>query len=59
VAEVFGTHRQALLAAASEVFAERGVDASVAQIADRAGIAKGTVFGHFSSKEARLAAITA
>jgi AcrR family transcriptional regulator len=50
-------NRQALLAAASDVFAEQGVDASVAQIAARAGIGKGTVFGHFPSKETLLAAI--
>jgi AcrR family transcriptional regulator len=33
------------------------MDASVAQIATRAGVAKGTLFGHFSSKDALLTAI--
>ncbi|QUQ64142.1 TetR family transcriptional regulator [Kutzneria sp. CA-103260] len=49
--------RRALLAAASDVFAELGTDASVAQVAARAGIGKGTVFGHFPTKETLLAAI--
>ncbi|MFD4669952.1 TetR/AcrR family transcriptional regulator [Lentzea sp. NPDC058450] len=49
--------RRALLAAAADVFAELGIDASVAQVAARAGIGKGTVFGHFPTKESLLAAI--
>ncbi|WP_394618653.1 TetR/AcrR family transcriptional regulator [Lentzea sp. JNUCC 0626] len=49
--------RRALLAAAADVFAELGIDASVAQVAARAGIGKGTVFGHFPTKEALLTAI--
>ncbi|MER7742669.1 helix-turn-helix domain-containing protein [Streptomyces sp. NPDC096538] len=51
-------NRRLLLAAATEAFAERGVDVSMGEIAQRAGIAKGTVFRHFPSKNDLLAAIT-
>ncbi len=40
-------NRRQLLAAATEAFAERGVEVSMGEIAQRAGIAKGTVFRHF------------
>jgi AcrR family transcriptional regulator len=50
-------NRQLLLAAAADEFAERGLDASVADIARRAGIGKGTVFRHFATKDDLLAAI--
>lgn len=50
-------NREALLAAAEEEFAERGLAASVADIARRAGVAKGTVFRHFPTKEDLIAAI--
>src|SRR3954453_11137169 len=44
--------RDALLEAAVEVFAERGYrDASVDQIAARAGYSKGAIYFHFSGKE--------
>jgi AcrR family transcriptional regulator len=44
--------REALLEAALEVFAERGYrDASVDDIAARAGYSKGAVYWHFSSKD--------
>lgn len=44
--------RSALLEAAVEVFAERGYrDASVDEIAARAGYSKGAVYFHFSGKE--------
>ncbi len=44
--------RAAILAAAREVFAGRGFHgAGVEQIARKAGVAKGTVFLHFKSKE--------
>jgi len=51
-------NRQLLLRAAARAFAERGTDVSVAEIAQRAGIGKGTVFRHFPTKEDLLAAIT-
>ena len=50
-------NRRSLLAAAADEFAERGLDASVADIARRAGVGKGTVFRHFASKDDLLAAI--
>jgi AcrR family transcriptional regulator len=49
--------RDLLLAAAEDEFAERGLDASVADIARRAGVAKGTVFRHFATKEDLIAAV--
>ncbi|MET7860102.1 helix-turn-helix domain-containing protein [Streptomyces sp. NPDC005318] len=51
-------NRRLLLEAATAAFAERGVDVSMGEIAERAGVAKGTVFRHFASKEDLLAAIT-
>jgi AcrR family transcriptional regulator len=50
-------NRQVLLAAAAQAFAEIGTDVTVAEIAQRAGIAKGTVFRHFPAKEDLIAAI--
>jgi AcrR family transcriptional regulator len=50
-------NRELLLTAAEDEFAERGLDASIADIARRAGVAKGTVFRHFASKEELIAAI--
>jgi AcrR family transcriptional regulator len=50
-------NRRLLLEAAAEEFAERGLDASVADIARRAGVGKGTVFRHFATKDDLLAAI--
>ncbi|MEJ3750235.1 helix-turn-helix domain-containing protein [Actinomycetes bacterium KLBMP 9797] len=50
-------NRRSLLAAAADEFAERGLDASVADIARRAGVGKGTVFRHFATKDDLLAAI--
>ena len=47
-----------ILGAAQEVFTERGYyDASIDEIAARAGIAKGTVYLHFASKEDLLVAL--
>ncbi len=45
------------MAAAESEFAERGATASIADIARRAGVAKGTVFRHFATKEDLIAAI--
>jgi AcrR family transcriptional regulator len=50
-------NREQLLAAAEAEFAERGPAASVADIARRAGVAKGTVFRHFATKEDLIASI--
>jgi AcrR family transcriptional regulator len=46
-----------LLEAASECFAEQGVDVSVDEIARRAGVGHGTVFRRFPSKDALLSAV--
>jgi AcrR family transcriptional regulator len=50
-------NRKLLLAAAADEFAEHGLDASVADIARRAGVGKGTVFRHFATKDELIAAI--
>lgn len=41
-----------ILQAAREVFLERGVRATTADVAERAGVSEGTLFHHFKSKEA-------
>ncbi len=50
-------NRRVLLDAAAAVFAEHGTEVSISEIAQRAGIGKGTVFRHFASKENLVAAI--
>jgi len=52
-------NREAVLTAAEEEFAARGLEASISAIARRAGIAKGTVFRHFATKEDLATAIAA
>jgi AcrR family transcriptional regulator len=49
-------NRRALLDAAVQVFGERGLDATVAEIAARAGVGQGTAFRHFPTKEHLIAA---
>ena len=41
---------QAILDAASEVLAERGVGASIEEVARRAGVSKQTIYNHYRSK---------
>jgi AcrR family transcriptional regulator len=50
-------NRARILDAASAVFAEHGAEASTEQVAARAGVAIGTVFRHFPTKQDLLAAI--
>jgi AcrR family transcriptional regulator len=50
-------NRRRLIDAAAVVFAEQGLDASVSEIARRAGVGQGTVFRRFPSKERLIAAI--
>ncbi|MFI6519764.1 TetR/AcrR family transcriptional regulator [Spirillospora sp. NPDC050679] len=50
-------NRARILAAAEEVFAERGASASTEEVAARAGVAVGTVFRHFPTKRDLLTAI--
>jgi AcrR family transcriptional regulator len=52
-------NRALLLEAAEAEFVDRGLEASVADIARRAGVAKGTVFRHFATKDDLIAAIVA
>ncbi|GAA4236502.1 TetR/AcrR family transcriptional regulator [Actinomadura meridiana] len=50
-------NRARILAAAEGVFADNGPSASTEQIAVRAGVAIGTIFRHFPTKQALLQAI--
>jgi AcrR family transcriptional regulator len=50
-------NRERVIAAAAEVFAERGMDAGVPEIAQRAGVGKATVYRSFPSKEHLVAAV--
>ncbi|MGW5722572.1 TetR/AcrR family transcriptional regulator [Amycolatopsis sp. NPDC003865] len=52
-------NRERVLAAAEDEFAEQGIEASVSDIARRAGVAKGTVFSHFATKEELIVAVVA
>jgi AcrR family transcriptional regulator len=59
-AETKAATRQRILAAAAQLFASKGFDASTTRdIADAAGIAAGTVFNYFPTKEAILASMAA
>ncbi|TDC55114.1 TetR/AcrR family transcriptional regulator [Actinomadura sp. KC345] len=46
-----------LLAEAADAFAEHGTDFSLEQIARRAGVANGTLYGHFPTRRALLEAL--
>jgi AcrR family transcriptional regulator len=50
-------NHEALVAAAREVFAERGADASLEEIARRAGVGVGTLYRHFASREVLVEAV--
>jgi AcrR family transcriptional regulator len=50
-------NRQRILAAASEVFAESGLAASLDAVAERAGVGVGTVYRRFPDKEALIDAL--
>lgn len=50
-------NRRRLLDAATEMFCERGLDVGVAEIAQRAGVGRGTLFRNFPTKEQLIAAI--
>jgi AcrR family transcriptional regulator len=50
-------NRERLLAAAKAAFSERGADAPLEDIARRAGVGIGTLYRHFPSREALLAAV--
>jgi AcrR family transcriptional regulator len=67
MAEILGEQRgtrsharrnhELLVAAARDVFAEQGVDAPLEAIARRAGVGIGTLYRHFSSRDALVEAI--
>jgi AcrR family transcriptional regulator len=50
-------NRRRVLDAAAELFGERGLDVGVAEIAQRAGVGRGTLFRNFPTKEDLIAAI--
>ncbi len=50
-------NREQLLEVASDAFREFGVDASLEEIARRAGVGIGTLYRHFPSREALLEAV--
>jgi AcrR family transcriptional regulator len=50
-------NHELLIAAAREVFAEQGVEASLEEIARRAGLGIGTLYRHFATREALVEAI--
>jgi AcrR family transcriptional regulator len=49
----------AILRAAREVAAERGLAASMAEIAERAGVAVGTLYRHYPTKQDLISAVAA
>ncbi|HEX3915868.1 MAG TPA: helix-turn-helix domain-containing protein [Caulobacteraceae bacterium] len=50
-------NREQLMAAAKAAFTERGADAPLEEIARRAGVGIGTLYRHFPTREALLAAV--
>jgi AcrR family transcriptional regulator len=52
-------NRERLLEAADAMFREHGLEVSVGEIADAAGVGRGTLFRNFATKEALIAAIVA
>jgi AcrR family transcriptional regulator len=50
-------NRQQLMTAATELFAERGVDVPLDEIARRAGVSIGTLYNHFPNRGALLDAV--
>lgn len=50
-------NREALLAAAAELFAEHGVGASLEEVARRAGVGVGTLYRHFDKRDALIEAV--
>lgn len=50
-------NRDAVLNAATVLFAERGVEVSYEEIAERAGVGRATLYRHFPTREALLAGL--
>ena len=52
-------NREAVIKAAEEVFAEQGIEAGIPEIAERAGVGKGTVYRNFETKDDLVSAVLA
>src|SRR5487761_263657 len=52
-------NRELLIAAARDVFAQRGIEASLDDVARRAGLGVGTAYRHFANKYELLTALMA
>jgi AcrR family transcriptional regulator len=52
-------NREAVIAAAKELFADRGLDAQMPDVASAANVGVGTVYRHFPNKDQLIAAIAA
>lgn len=52
-------NREAVLAAARQLFAERGATVPLAAIADRAGVSRTTLYRHFATREDLAATVLA
>jgi AcrR family transcriptional regulator len=50
-------NRRRLIEAATEIFCERGLDIGVGEIAQQAGVGRGTLFRNFPTKEHLIAAV--
>lgn len=50
-------NRERLIEAATELFSERGLEVGVGDIAERAGVGRGTLFRNFPSKDDLIAAV--
>lgn len=50
-------NRARVVAAAADVFSERGLEASIAEVARRAGVGKATVFRSYPTKDALISAV--
>ncbi|HLI59021.1 MAG TPA: TetR family transcriptional regulator [Solirubrobacteraceae bacterium] len=50
-------NRQRLIEAATDLFRERGLEVGVGEIAERAGVGRGTLFRNFPSKDALVVAV--
>jgi AcrR family transcriptional regulator len=50
-------NRERVLLAATAILAERGADAEMREIAERAGVAVGTLYSHFPGKHELIAAV--
>ena len=50
-------NREALLAAALELFSERGTEGSLEEVAKRAGVGIGTLYRHFPTRDALVEAV--